>query len=257
MAEIPVNGTQLHVQTLGKSGDAVVFLHGLVMDNLSSWYFTIANNVAVDNRVILFDLRGHGKSTRPASGYTIDDFVSDIRGLLDSLSVESPVHFVGNSFGGLLAVSFASAYPQRVKSMVLIDSHYANTEWKQSMMESLSLEGEALYWKIVVSFRHWLGRHSLRKRTRLEETARKLVYGTSLVEDLRRSPTLSDEQLARIECPVLGLYGIDSDVRSAGEHLASVIPKFELRLFPGCTHSVLWEKTDVVREQTAKWIREH
>ena len=257
MADVMVNGNQLYVQRLGSGEGTVVFLHGLVMDNLSSWYFTVANIVALKNQVILFDLRGHGKSDRPASGYTVAEFVADIDGLLDALAIRGPVHLVGNSFGGLLAVSFATLHPHKVKSIVLIDSHFANADWKRTMAESLALEGEALYRKIAVSFQNWLGRNSKRKRTRLEDTARKLVYGTSLVQDLERSALVSDDELRRIECPVLGLYGKNSDVRAMGEHLAMHIPRFELRLFPECTHSVLWEKTDVVREQIATWIAAH
>jgi pimeloyl-ACP methyl ester carboxylesterase len=257
MADVTVNGIHLHVQRLGSGEGTVVFLHGLIMDNLSSWYFTIANSVALKAQVVLFDLRGHGKSHRPVSGYTVADFIADIDGLLDALAIRGPVHLVGNSFGGLLAVSFAEVHPDKVKSMVLIDSHYATADWKLAMAESLALQGEALNWKIAVSFRHWLGRHSKRKRTRLTDTAKKIVYGTSLVEDLERSATVSDDALRRIECPVLGLYGENSDVRAAGEHLALQMPDFDLRLFPECTHSVLWEKTDVVRKQIAAWIAAH
>jgi pimeloyl-ACP methyl ester carboxylesterase len=258
MADVDVNGIRLHVQRLGNGGrETVVFLHGLVMDNLSSWYFTVANTVALTADVVLFDLRGHGKSHRPASGYTVADFVADIDGLIAALAIGRPVHLVGNSFGGLLAVSFAVARPDRVKSMVLIDSHYATPEWQQAMTGSLSLQGEELYRKIAVSFRHWLGRNSERKRSRLTDTAKEIVYGTTLLHDLNASATVSDEMLARIGCPVLGLYGEHSDVRAMGEHLARHMPKFELRLFSECTHSVLWEKTDTVRDDIAAWIAAH
>jgi pimeloyl-ACP methyl ester carboxylesterase len=257
MAEININGCKLHVQRLGNGRGTAVFLHGLIMDNLSSWYFTVANRVALDSRVVLFDLRGHGKSHRPESGYTVDEFVADIDGLLDALAVSGPVHLVGNSFGGLLAVSYAIAHPQRVKTMVLIDSHYATSDWKRTMAESLALQGEELEWKIAVSFKHWLGRNSKRKRSNLTDLAKKLVYGTTLVQDLEQSATVSDDSLSRIDCPVLGLYGEHSDVRAMGEHLAQQMPRFEFRLFPGCTHSVLWEKTDAVREQIAAWIATH
>ena len=64
MAEVEVRGLKLHVQRLGEGGRPVVFLHGLVMDNLSSWYFTVANPVAQQRSVLLYDLRGHGRSGR-------------------------------------------------------------------------------------------------------------------------------------------------------------------------------------------------
>ena len=259
MADVTVNSIRLHVQRIGTGSDrgTVVFLHGLVMDNLSSWYFTVANTLAGAYPIVLFDLRGHGKSDRPVSGYHIGDFISDIIELLAMLAINEPVHLVGNSFGGLLAVSLALTHPEMVRSIVLVDSHYATPEWKTVMAESLNLRGEEMYRKIAVSFRHWLGRNSRRKRTRLADTAKEIVYKTTLVKDLSESKTISDRELRRIDCPVLGLYGEQSDVRATGEHLSGLLPNFELRLFPECTHSVLWEKTADVRDHIAAWVAAH
>ena len=88
MAEVTANGLRFHYQSLGAGrGDdrLVVFLHGLVMDNLSSWYFTVANPVAMRTEVLLYDLRGHGKTERPKTGYTVSDHVDDLAALLDSV----------------------------------------------------------------------------------------------------------------------------------------------------------------------------
>jgi len=48
MADVVANGVRHHVQRLGRGDRTVVFVHGLVMDNLSSWYFTVANPVAAE-----------------------------------------------------------------------------------------------------------------------------------------------------------------------------------------------------------------
>ena len=46
MAEVVANGVRFHVQHLSDGDPTVVFLHGLVVDNSSSWYYTVANPVA-------------------------------------------------------------------------------------------------------------------------------------------------------------------------------------------------------------------
>ena len=118
MADVVANGVRTNVQRLGShAGDAqahtVVFLHGLVMDNLSSWYFTVANRLARSEDVILYDLRGHGRSERPPSGYRVADLVADLDALLDALEIDRSVALVGNSFGGLLAICrITDAYDQ-------------------------------------------------------------------------------------------------------------------------------------------------
>ena len=118
MAEVTVGGLRFHVQRLGpEAGVPVVFLHGLIMDNLSSWFFTAAPKVAAHQPVVLYDLRGHGKSERPATGYGVQDMVEDLCGILDeSLPADQRVELVGNSFGGLLALAFALARPERVRA---------------------------------------------------------------------------------------------------------------------------------------------
>ena len=129
MADVVANGVRHHVQRLGGGRRTVVFLHGLVMDNLSSLYFTLANPVAAGADVVLYDLRGHGRSERPAAGYRVDDLVADLGALLDALGVDGPVDLVGNSFGGLLALAFAAAAPARVAGLALVDAHDGADGW--------------------------------------------------------------------------------------------------------------------------------
>jgi pimeloyl-ACP methyl ester carboxylesterase len=227
------------------------------MDNLSSFYFTLANPVAAaaaSVEVVLYDLRGHGMSDRPARGYAIATLVEDLRALLDALGIERPVELVGNSFGGLVALAFAAAHPARVAKLVLIDAHDGTLGWAAQMTSTLALTGDARDAQIATSFQSWLGRHSDRKRTRLARAAEALVEGTSLIEDLRASPPMTREALARIACPTLALYGERSDVRARGEELATVLPACELRVLPGCSHSVLWEATAEVRERIVAFL---
>lgn len=254
MADIVANNVRHHVQRLGRGDRTAVFVHGLVMDNLSSFYFTLANPVAAAAEAVLYDLRGHGLSERPARGYAVAELVEDLRALLDALAIERPIELIGNSFGGLIALAFAAAHPGRVGKLVLIDAHDGTDGWAAQMTATLALQGEARDDQIGRSFQSWLGRHSDRKRTRLARAAEALVEGTSLIEDLRGSPPMTPETLARIACPVLALYGERSDVRARGEALAAVLPACELHLLPGCTHSVLWEATAEVRERILAFL---
>ena len=264
MAEVLVDeGVALHVQRLAPTGgeDAlassrplVVFLHGLVMDNLSSWYFTVATRASRDNPVLLYDLRGHGRSERPPTGYTLDDMVDDLGDLLDAEGADEPVELVGNSFGGTLALAFAARHPDRVSGLALVDAGHSAAGWGRRMAETLRLTGEARAQAIAENFQSWLGRHSKRKRTRLADTALGLVEGTSLVDDLERSHDLTPRELRDIACPALLVYGEASDVIDDGRALASALPDATLEVLPGCSHSVLWEATDHLRDRLLAWL---
>lgn len=257
MSNVVARGVRFHTQRLGRGSETVVFLHGLVMDNLSSWYFTLANPAAATAAVLLYDLRGHGWSERPATGYTVEDMVADLTALLDVLEIESPVQLVGNSFGGLLALKFAAAYPERARALALIDPHLSDREWGEQMSATLSLHGAERDRRIAESFQGWLGRHHRRARNRLAGAAEALVYQTSLVEDLRRSSPLTDAELARVRCPVLAMYGEHSDLRVNAARLERTLPSCRLRIFDGCTHSVLWEATETVKRETLQWLAHH
>ncbi|HJO27591.1 MAG TPA: alpha/beta hydrolase [Planctomycetota bacterium] len=274
MAKATANGISLHIQHLHSGSPAadrgsstvpdpsptdapplVVFLHGLVMDNLSSWYFTIANAIAAEHEVLLYDLRGHGKSERPSTGYGVADMVADLACLLEATGHgQRRVELIGNSFGGLLAVAFALAHPERVSGLALVDGSVHDEAWGSEMTDTLGLEGEEARIKIADSFRGWTGRHSEKKRNRLAKTAAALVYDTSMVRDLATSPPPRDAELRRITCPVLALYGADSDVQARGTRQAKLFPHCDLRIHAGCTHSILWERTGELRGELIDWL---
>lgn len=254
MPDIVARGIRLHVETLGGGPRTAVFVHGLVMDNLSSWYFTLANPAATVARAILYDLRGHGRSERPAEGYSIAVMVADLDALLDELRVTGPVELIGNSFGGCVAVAYAIAHPERVSGLVLVDGNLHDERWGPELTRSLALEGAERDTLIVKYAHSWAGRGSDRRRTRLARDAEQLVHGTTLVRDLASSPIVTDAQLTSIACPVLALYGAQSELLDRARRLERLVPRCHLRLFEGRTHLLLWEATDELKDVLVAWL---
>ena len=97
----------------------VVMVHGLGA-NFGFWYASAVQWFRRFGRVTLFDLPGHGESEMPQTGYAPADLARVLGELLDHLQIDK-VHLVAHSFGGVVALSFASRQPQRVKSLVLAD----------------------------------------------------------------------------------------------------------------------------------------
>lgn len=71
--------------------------------------------------VLTFDCRGHGKSSRPKMKFTLELFARDLANLLDHLKW-SRLTLAGCSMGGCVAHAFAGLFPDRVQSLVLIDT---------------------------------------------------------------------------------------------------------------------------------------
>jgi pimeloyl-ACP methyl ester carboxylesterase len=253
MAEIVANGVRLHVQQLTPRQPTqpeypVVFIHGLGMDNLSSFYYTLANPVAhAGAEVILYDLRGHGLSERPRTGYQVDDSVADLAALLNALGIKGPVHLVGNSYGGTVALGFAVGYPERVASMVLIEAHFSVAGWAEQILaerDRLQSGSESRSWFDQLG----------RKVVRLLDMADDLLNHTTFLADLRTVQPIPMSQLSTLRCPVRAVYGEHSDVVDYARQLNDHLPQCLLTVLPGCGHSVLMDATAALRKILLNWF---
>lgn len=71
-------------------------------------------------KVVRYDQYGRGFSERVKAPYSRELYREQLRELLDSLNILAPVSLIGPSFGGAIAVEFASRYPERVRSLILV-----------------------------------------------------------------------------------------------------------------------------------------
>ncbi len=98
-------------------GRPIVMFHGL---SDSAWSMhRLAQSLAADHEVFSFDLRGHGRSDWGA--YTVNHFVGDIRGVIDTLELVEPI-VIGHSLGGQAASQFCGLYPEIPSALVLIEA---------------------------------------------------------------------------------------------------------------------------------------
>jgi pimeloyl-ACP methyl ester carboxylesterase len=265
MADVRANGARFHVQRLPAQGNGpqrpnraaptVVFVHGLVMDNLSSFYYTLAGPAAgAGAEVILYDLRGHGRSERTPAGYSIRDGVSDLCALLDALGETGPVYLIGNSYGGLIAARMAACAAERVAGLVLIESSCAGpgaAAWLEEMANTLTVSALSLEHDRVHDQLTALGQ---RKLAKLAVHADALLNGTTLIDDLAAERPLTAPDLARISCPVLGVYGERSELVAAAQELRRHVPDCRTEILPGLAHTVLKDATASVREILTTWL---
>lgn len=251
-----VNGLGTNVQRLPAADGApvVVFVHGILTDSLASYYFTLAPALAAAGfDVIMYDLRGHGRSERPASGYQLERFVADLAGLLDALNVRSRVHVVGNSFGGTVAFGFAAAHPDRVRSLAMIEGEPATAEWAVKMAANLRRATEQL---VLAEALEWITQRYNAHTARLAKGAAKLLHTTTLGTDIPASQVLGEAEIVAVDCPVLAIYGDRSDLAEQAPWLAANLAACRTIVIPDQEHSVLIERPELTRELILNWVGE-
>lgn len=113
-----VNGIDLYYEITGK-GAPLLFIHGLG-SSTRDWEEQV-NYFASHYQVIVFDVRGHGKSAKPNGPYSMKLFASDTAKLLQYLGITRP-HVVGISMGGMIGFQLAISQPQMLKSLVIVNS---------------------------------------------------------------------------------------------------------------------------------------
>lgn len=137
----------------GSSKIPVVFLHAHGM-NRSMWD-PQRQALRASHRIITYDLRGHGGSEKPSTGYGREEEIKDLESLLD-VAKTPKAHLVGLSRGACIALGFAAAHPERTASVIAmgagfdLDRHLPDFA-EQRIQTVAMLRGEGLraakeYW---------------------------------------------------------------------------------------------------------------
>lgn len=111
-------GVRLAWESSG-SGEPVLFLHGLG-GSMPDWDAQVPA-FSRTYRVLRLDVRGHGRSDKPAGKYEVEEFASDAIAVLGAAGVDR-AHIVGISMGGMIALQLALDAPRLVRSLVLVNT---------------------------------------------------------------------------------------------------------------------------------------
>jgi pimeloyl-ACP methyl ester carboxylesterase len=224
MPLVAANGLEFHIQELG-AGPPVVMIHGLLIGSLASWYFTAAPALAQRHHVLVYDLRGHGRSQQAVDGYDTHTMVGD----LAALAGDAPVDLVGHSWGALVALRFAIEHPARVRRLVLVEAPFPPSSVTE-MAAFLEADGDRKLDALPAQLRSTISAGG-RRGERLLRSLEFLLTRTTLLADLRAEREPDDAELAGVRCPCLVVYGDRSSCAPAGPRLA--------RAIPGARHEVL------------------
>jgi 3-oxoadipate enol-lactonase len=250
-----VNGVSLHYQQSG-AGPDVVLLHA-VTANMAVWLVSnLVDTLARNYRVTAYDLRGHGLSTAPPTGYTSADMVEDFRCLHDALGM-GPAYLIGHSFGGVVAMHTAATYPDRVRGMILSDPYFPglariepNVGNANVWMDLRKMFGHAdldlgdnvdftTLFRTVAALspaqlrviRAQMGSASTRWLSQLPRLAE-----TTCGRDVFDVAGLTEEVICSVRQPVVALYDEHSPFLATSRFLGDHLPNCTVEIVPGTKH---------------------
>lgn len=245
---VRVDGRRVHVDARG-SGEPMLLLHGFGASTIL--WEPVIDELAKHRRVVAIDLNGFGWSERPddPAAYTLEGQERMVLGVADALGFER-FDLAGHSYGGAISIFLASRHPERVRSLVLVDSAlptYASAR-RQGRFRSRVFAG--IYVRT-------LGLNRRRVRRGLEESyaddskvtpERVRAYLDRLrvegVVDAFYGLTApngeppEEVELEAIRTPALLVWGSDDPLISAadGRKAADRFPNGRFAELPGCGH---------------------
>ncbi len=292
MSRIESHGVMLSVTDLPRRpgrrtrqpGLPVVMVHGLAASS-AFWYAAGAPILSLMGRTVLYDLRGHGKSDVPDSGYGVASMARDLEALIEKLGL-TRYHLVAHSFGGMIALTQAMRHPDQVASLTLVDVRIRPIQSKISIpvadippaverqLADLGIDAGKLnqagdgvdYLRTVARIEIEAGdraagllaavyRHpKLFRNRRNAERWIELCERVSLIADLAEEPSFTAADLAKLKVPMLILVGGQSNTLPSARELARLCPHAVFHEVPGVGHFFPMSKPRAFLRPTMRFL---
>lgn len=227
-------GAGIHYETVG-DGMPLIMLHGNGGDKED--FRGLIDYFLPRYQIVLIDSRGHGRSDTGPLRLTTGLMAEDVLAVMDRLGLPSAV-VLGFSDGANIALELAVQSPHRVRAVIAVSGNV-----HPRGIRALP------YLFIRLQYRLW----SFLEKLGIPVGSRTQRYGL-----MGWSPRLSEEELSRIDSPVLLLAGTRDLIRTGHtQQMAAWIPGASLVLFKGAHHRSLFKKTDSYIRQIRGFLKEY
>jgi 3-oxoadipate enol-lactonase len=239
------------------TGRAVVLLHGHTFDR-RVWLPVLGALGEHDLRIIRPDLRGHGRSSRPDTGYHVSHHAADVVALLDAAGIRRAV-VVGFSFGGGVGLELAVSHPARVRALGLVATVMPDRRFEPAFMDNLREVARVIRsdgvpaamagpWAASPLFAHSFSKPGIREA--VAAIVRDFPGAEFLATErdrVDRGWTVPD-RLGEVTAPTRVLVGEHEmpGFRAYADEAADGIPGAELEIVPDGGHVLPFEVPDTV-----------
>ena len=233
MPKIDRNGVKIHYEVYG-DGPALILTHGY--SSTSAMWEGQIEALSKHHKLVLWDMRGHGKSDYPAdpNAYSEALTIGDIAALLDQIGTRRAI-VGGLSLGGYMSLAFYRTHPERVAALLIIDTgpgfkkDEARTAWNKRAHETAErFERDGL--SVLKSL-------SRERSSVTHRDARGLALAARGMLTQRDASVM--EVLPEIAVPSLIVVGADdTPFLAASDYMAAKIPGAKKVVIPSAGHAV-------------------
>lgn len=257
--KVRVDGVSLFCRHWGQRGPTLLLIHGAT--GYGGAWSVLADGFADDYRLLAPDLRGHGDSDQPPTGYTARCYAQDLVGLLRELQLDE-VAVAGSSLGGNVALTLAAEHPELVDRLVLLDPACAMppariesglAQLRQAPRVFPSPQAAVALQRALPGRQRWeeafLPEYVEGNLRRRADGRYEWKWSLAALEQTYAGFREDFWPLAaRVRCRTLLLRGVESDVLSEQDalKLGRTIPRCDLIHIVESGHSILFENTRAV-----------
>ena len=226
-----VDGRRIHYLEAGE-GAPLLLLHS---GGSSAYeYAQVITPLAERNRVIAWDMAGHGDSAPLLQHHSVEDHRAVFAGLVEALGLDR-VTVVGTSFGGYIGMDYGRQPDHRMERLVIVESALRSPEWYRqnwAMFETVCAFPEVPYEALKGRFRNLTP--ELHKRWNMD----RLKAGSWTIVDLAWAAREFDAEAAytAMRVPTTFIIGANGTTLNERDLLASLRPDARIEVMEGCGH---------------------
>lgn len=272
MPPLSTNGIQTYYEERG-TGPPVIFLHGAFSDH--RLWAEQTKPLTDDYRVIVYNLRGHGRTGgSTVESYSMDVYVEDLHALITSLDLDRPT-VCGLSMGGMIAQRYAATHPEFITALCTVGAVTSDTlsvtEWleRRVWLKAIEALSNVVGRDRVLPLVTWVNEQ---KKDQGESGA---LEGAAQIrqEHAEEFPEMAHAEAKKVRGALISYAGLTTEYSSItvpslllyGEHetntmadhaeyLAATIPQAEVKQIPNAGHNSHVDNPEYIRDSLRTFL---
>lgn len=253
----------VHFKVIGSGIEScIVMIHAIGM-NFRMWNQVLSESETMGQKIVLYDIRGHGGTAEWGSDWTLASLANDLIQLLNAIDIDT-VSIVGHSLGGMIAQVFALNYPRRVEKLILSSTTSGQTSESRQGLQARADQVESNGMESIVdgTIQRWFTPDFINRNEEVVKSVRRDLLNCSSSAFAKATRAIAGldlwDEIAHITSPTLVMTGAEdpgTDVATA-KRIHAQIPHSQLKIIPNASHMTPIEQGVVFTDNITRFLND-